>query len=50
MLKEFLKLKNYVRLKWNLLIAGIFFTILSVFMNGVSFSTIVPLMDKVLVK
>jgi len=50
MLKEFLKLKNYARFKWSLLIAGIFFTILSVFMNGVSFSTIVPLMDKVLVK
>lgn len=50
MLKEFLKLKNYVKFNWHLLYAGIFFTFLSVIMNGISFSAIVPLMDKILVK
>lgn len=50
MLKEFLKLKNYVKFNWHLLYAGIFFTFLSVIMNGISLSAIVPLMDKILVK
>ncbi|HOV21467.1 MAG TPA: ABC transporter ATP-binding protein [bacterium] len=50
MIKEFFKIKNYVKVRWHLLVAGIFFTILSVFANGVSLSAIVPLMDKVLVK
>jgi len=50
MIKELLKIKNYVKVKWNYLWVGIFFTLLSVFTNGISLSAIVPLMDKILIK
>lgn len=48
MIKEYLKIKNYVKLNYIYLGAGIVFSILSVLLNGISISTIIPLMDRVL--
>ena len=48
MWKEYIKIKNYLKIDWKYLFLGIIFSILSISLNGVSLSTIVPLMDRVL--
>lgn len=48
MLKEYLKIGKYVDVKWKYLIGGVIFAIFGVLLNGISVSTIVPLMDIIL--
>ncbi|MCM8817171.1 MAG: ABC transporter ATP-binding protein/permease [Candidatus Omnitrophica bacterium] len=46
-LKEYLKLKQFIEVQYKKLWLGIFVSMLSTFFNGASISTIVPIMDRV---
>jgi len=48
MWKEYIKIKNYLKIEWRYFSLGIIFSLLSVSLNGISLSTIVPIMDRVL--
>jgi len=47
MFKEYLKLKNYVKVPWIYFTAGFIFMFLFGITNGISLSTTVPLMDRI---
>ncbi|MCM8818039.1 MAG: ABC transporter ATP-binding protein/permease [Candidatus Omnitrophica bacterium] len=47
MIKEYFKLKKYLKIRWKLLFLGLFFLIFSVLLNGISFTAIIPLIDRV---
>ncbi|MCM8829749.1 MAG: ABC transporter transmembrane domain-containing protein, partial [Candidatus Omnitrophica bacterium] len=48
MLKEILKIRNYVDVRWRYFFAGIVFMILNAMFNGISIFSIVPLMDNII--
>ncbi|MCM8804373.1 MAG: ABC transporter ATP-binding protein/permease [Candidatus Omnitrophica bacterium] len=48
MLKEYLKIKNYVKTNWRYFFIGIIFLLLSISLNTISLSTIIPLLDRIL--
>ncbi|MGC8976351.1 MAG: ABC transporter ATP-binding protein [Candidatus Ratteibacteria bacterium] len=48
MLKEYLKIRNYIKIKWKYFFIGIIFLFLSVSLNSISLTTIIPLMDRIL--
>jgi ATP-binding cassette, subfamily B, bacterial MsbA len=47
MLKEFLRLKEYIDIRWRYFFAGVAFMLCSGVLNGISLTTIVPLMDRI---
>jgi len=48
MLKEFFKIRRYTRIPWKYFILGMIFMLFSALLNGVSLSSTVPLMDKII--
>ncbi|MCM8806682.1 MAG: ABC transporter ATP-binding protein/permease [Candidatus Omnitrophica bacterium] len=48
MLKEYFKLKKYVKIRFKFILAGLFFLFLGIITNSISFTAIIPLMDIVL--
>ncbi|HNS32022.1 MAG TPA: ABC transporter ATP-binding protein [bacterium] len=45
MIKEFLNVRKYVGMKWQYFAAGMVFMVLSAVLNGISLSSIVPMLD-----
>lgn len=45
MIKEFLNLRKYIEIKWQYFVLGIAFMLISAVLNGLSLSSIVPLLD-----
>jgi ATP-binding cassette, subfamily B, bacterial MsbA len=48
MLKEYLKLREYAEIPWRYFILGMLFMVLSALLSGISISSIVPLMDRII--
>jgi ATP-binding cassette, subfamily B, bacterial MsbA len=48
MLKEYLKLREYTEVRWRYLVLGMVFMLLSALLSGISISSIVPLMDRII--
>lgn len=48
MVKEILKIRNYADVKWRYFVVGFVFMILNAMLNGISFFSIVPLMDNII--
>jgi len=48
MLKEILKIRNYVEIRWRYFFAGVVFMVLNSLLNGISIFSIVPLMDNII--
>lgn len=48
MLKEYLKLRQYTEIRWKYFVLGLFFMVLSAFLSGISISSTVPLIDRII--
>jgi len=48
LIKEYLKIRNYIKIHWEYIVTGVILSILYIILNSISFTSIIPLIDRIL--